>query len=66
MLEKERAKNTERILIGKEVTKENIEEAVRTSKEEVSPISDVRASSEYRKDMSGVLLRRALKEILKN
>jgi len=61
-----RAKNKERILIGKELKKENIEEAVRTIKEEVSPISDVRASSEYRKDMSGVLLRRALKEILKN
>lgn len=61
-----RAKNTERILIGKKLTKENIEEAVRTIKEEVSPISDVRASSEYRKDMSGVLLQRALKEILKN
>lgn len=61
-----RAKNTERILIGKELTKENIEEAVRTIKEEVSPISDVRASSEYRKDMSGVLVRKALTEILTN
>lgn len=61
-----RAKNTERILIGKELTKENIEEAVRTIKEEVSPISDVRASSEYRKDMSSVLVRKALTEILKN
>ncbi|WP_286974914.1 FAD binding domain-containing protein [Acetomicrobium sp. UBA5826] len=55
-----RAQNTEKILIGGKITEENLKTAVQTIKEEINPINDVRASSEYRRDMSGELLRKAL------
>lgn len=57
-----RAKNAEQILIGKEITEELLEEAGKAASEECSPISDVRASAEYRKDMVRVYTKRAVKK----
>ena len=55
-----RAKSVEKSLIDKEVTLENIEEAAKLVVNDISPISDVRASAEYRKEMSIILTRDSL------
>jgi carbon-monoxide dehydrogenase medium subunit len=60
-----RAKKAEEYLIGKKADESVIDEAARIAADEVSPISDVRASAEYRKDMARVLTRRALLACLK-
>lgn len=59
-----RAKKAEAFLTGKEATDENLEEAGRIASTECHPISDVRASAEYRTDMIRVFTRRALKKAL--
>lgn len=59
-----RAKKAEQFLIGKEATEENLAETGRIASTECSPISDVRASAEYRRDMIRVFTKRALKKAL--
>jgi|YNPNPStandDraft_1061719.scaffolds.fasta_scaffold00042_10 CO/xanthine dehydrogenase FAD-binding subunit len=55
-----RAKNAEQFLIGKVLSRDVFEEAAALAAQAVSPISDVRASAEYRRRMSAVLTRRML------
>ncbi len=55
-----RARKVEEALKGKEVNEENIEKAAEAVKEECCPITDVRASAEYRTEMSYVLTKRVL------
>ncbi len=57
-----RATQAESYLLGKKITDETLAEAGRLAAEDASPISDVRASREYRKLMVEVLTTRALKE----
>jgi carbon-monoxide dehydrogenase medium subunit len=57
-----RAKNAEEFLTGKLLKKEVFEEAAALTAQAVSPISDVRASAEYRRRMSAVLTRRMLEQ----
>ncbi|MBQ9015078.1 MAG: xanthine dehydrogenase family protein subunit M [Firmicutes bacterium] len=57
-----RAKNAEQILIGNEITDELLEKAGVAASQECSPISDVRASAEYRTDMIRVYTKRAVKK----
>ncbi len=57
-----RAEKTEDLLQGKEWTDELIERAGEQAAEEARPISDVRASAEWRKAMVAVLTRRTLQE----
>lgn len=57
-----RAKNAEAMLKGKELTDELLEQAAVAASEECTPISDVRASAEYRKDMIRVYTKRAVKK----
>jgi len=59
-----RAKNAEQILIGNEITDEILEKAGAAASEECSPISDVRASAEYRRDMVRVYTKRAVKKAI--
>jgi carbon-monoxide dehydrogenase medium subunit len=49
-------------LEGKRMTGALIDEAAEACREHVSPIDDVRGTAEYRRDMSAVLVRRALRE----
>ncbi len=58
-----RGRRVEEALKGKEANEQNIAQAAELIKGEVKPISDVRASGEYRKEMSVVLTRRVLGEI---
>ena len=58
-----RAKSAEAYLVGKKLTPETIKEAARLSAQDGKPISDVRASEEYRDYLIPVLVERALAEI---
>jgi probable selenate reductase FAD-binding subunit len=58
-----RGRKVEEALKGREVNAENIAQAAEWIKKEVRPISDVRASAEYRRDMSYVLVKRVLTQI---
>lgn len=55
-----RAANTEAFLLGKQLTDEVIREAGNLSNTDCNPITDQRASAEYRKQMMPVLTRRSL------
>jgi len=55
-----RVPEAEEMLKGRELTEENIKEASEAVREYVKPITDVRGTEEYRRDMCPVLTRRAL------
>ncbi|MDR1965760.1 MAG: xanthine dehydrogenase family protein subunit M [Synergistaceae bacterium] len=59
-----RAFNAEKLLKGAEITDELLEEAGVAASGECHPISDVRASAEYRADMVRVYTKRAIKTAL--
>ena len=52
------------VLIGKELTDDVIEQAAQAAMDSCSPISDIRASKEYRKAMIGVFTKRAIRQCL--
>ena len=58
-----RSRKVEDGLKGKDVNEENIKKAAQWVKEECRPITDVRASAEYRTEMSYVLTKRVLKKV---
>jgi CO/xanthine dehydrogenase FAD-binding subunit len=59
-----RTKKAEGILKGKVIGDSRIAEAARAASSEVDPIHDVRASSEYRREMIEVFVERGLKQAL--
>lgn len=59
-----RAKEVEKLLIGNELTDELLEKAAVAASEECHPISDVRASAEYRTDMIRVYTKRAVNKAI--
>ena len=50
------------LLLGNTLNEDLLTRVGEAVMQEVSPISDGRASAEYRREMSGVLARRALRE----
>ena len=58
-----RLTGVEEFLKNKEISNKLVEEAVDRVREEVGPISDIRASEEYRRYISGILFKRALKKL---
>ncbi len=56
-----RATEAEEFLKGKDLTDDVLEEAPKIAVKAISPISDIRASKEYRLYVSGVLVKRSLK-----
>jgi probable selenate reductase FAD-binding subunit len=58
-----RARRVEETLKGSDVNEKNIEKAAELIKQEVHPITDVRASAEYRREMSSILTKRVLKKV---
>lgn len=59
-----RAKHAEEILIGSDLSKEVLEEAGKAAMLDCKPISDVRASAEYRHDMVRVFTKRSVTKAL--
>lgn len=59
-----RAKTAEAEVCGKEVDEEVIEKAAEAAARDSRPISDIRASAEYRRDMVKVFVKRALHSLL--
>lgn len=57
-----RAVNAEKLLVGCKVDQSTLAEVCDEVAREVRPITDVRASAEYRREMCRVLVRRALEE----
>ena len=57
-----RAFQAEKLLIGKRLTRQQMEKAGQRASVEAKPIDDVRASADYRREMVAVLTRRALAE----
>jgi len=53
----------EEFLENKEVSNKLVKEAASKVSEEVNPISDIRASEEYRRYISGILFKRAFKKL---
>jgi carbon-monoxide dehydrogenase medium subunit len=59
-----RAYRGEEIIRGKEINDELIEKVAEVSCSETSPISDIRGSAEYRREMVKALIKRGLKELI--
>jgi carbon-monoxide dehydrogenase medium subunit len=61
-----RARQAEAVLRGQRIDERLIEMAAETAMAESKPISDVRASAEYRREMVRVLIGRAIRQALEN
>ena len=59
-----RMKKAEEIIKGKEINDAVLKDVVEAVKAEVTPIDDVRSSAWYRKEVSGVLLKRTIEKAL--
>jgi len=60
----DRARKAENLLKGKAITKELLEEVGKCAAAESKPISDIRGSAEYRRDMVRVFTKRALSKAI--
>jgi len=59
-----RAERAEKVLIGKEIKDNVIEEAAQIASDEARPTSDIHASEEYRGELVRVLLKRVAGDAL--
>ena len=59
-----RVRHAEEVLVGRQVSGRTVEDAAKLVSEELDPISDVHASAQYRREVGGVLARRALEAAL--
>jgi carbon-monoxide dehydrogenase medium subunit len=60
-----RARRAEQLIVGNSVTETLLEEAGKAAARECRPISDIRGSEEYRRDMVRIFTKRALRKALK-
>ena len=60
-----RVQRVEKLLEGKEINAALLEECMTVVKEEISPISDIRGSLEYRSYVTAMILKRNIKRALK-
>ncbi len=59
-----RLEAVENLIMGRKLTPDLMEKACEMCKEHVRPISDVRATAEYRRDMCAILLKRVMERSL--
>jgi len=60
-----RLRSAEKMIEGTEISPELLNRVGKIVEEEVNPITDVRSTEEYRRTMSGVLVKRAIEEAIK-
>lgn len=60
-----RAAGAEALVTGQRITPRVIEEAAEMAAGEIKPITDIRSTAEYRREMTRVLVKRALEKALK-
>jgi carbon-monoxide dehydrogenase medium subunit len=58
-----RARKAEEIIRGKAIEERLIEKAAQVASEEATPISDIRGSADYRREMVEVLTRQAIRQV---
>jgi carbon-monoxide dehydrogenase medium subunit len=61
----ERMERAEQLVRGKEVTESQLAAVAQTVSDDLRPLSDVHASAEYRKEVGGILTRRAVQNAFK-
>ncbi len=61
-----RLKKTEAIIEGAEITPDLLKEVQQVASREVMPITDVRSTEEYRRQVAGVMVKRTISEALSN
>jgi carbon-monoxide dehydrogenase medium subunit len=61
-----RLRSVEKLIAGEEIGPELLDRVSQMVEQEVSPITDVRSTEEYRRIMSGVLIKRAIQQALEN
>lgn len=61
-----RLHKTEAIIEGEKITPDLLEEVQQVASREVMPITDVRSTEEYRRQVAGVMVKRAISEALRN
>ena len=57
-----RVKNVEELLVGTKLTDEDIEKAAELARDSITPITDQRATAEYRKEMVYVNVKNMIRE----
>ena len=60
-----RSQQSEQVLKGRAIDEDVIQEAAQAASEAARPVSDIRASAEYRKEMVMVLTKRAIEKAMK-
>jgi carbon-monoxide dehydrogenase medium subunit len=60
------AKKAESFLVGKKLSAEVVKQASEFVGEDISPISDIRSSADYRQKISSILVKRGLTDLLNN
>ncbi len=58
-----RLKETEKLLVGAEITDQLLVAVAKSASSEVTPIDDVRSTAEYRRDVSGVMVKRIIQKV---
>lgn len=61
-----RLKKAEKLAIGADLTDDILNKVAEVVPKEISPIDDIRSTAEYRRDVAGPLLCRAIRQALKN
>ena len=59
-----RLKEVESLLQGQELSPELLSRAQELARQGIAPVSDVRASADYRREITGVLIKRSLETLL--
>ena len=61
-----RLRSAEDMMIGEKITKKLLDQVCKEVEKEIFPISDIRSSAEYRKKVTGIIVRRAIEQAVES